>query len=303
MTCPFLKETEVKFCQMAGVRKMIPLGGASAPASLPVAEKCTSPAFVTCPVFRNREAETAATDRCPWLQDSLMQYCAAAPVTRFVPYSESSISRCGTDAFRYCDLYLGMAHPQRGEEEEVDGVRMPGWLRYTTNHMWLDVGPDGRCHAGIDGFLARALGTVERITYVWLKGKHRPAAVLTAGGAEVQAVFPNPMLLTGCNLYLRADPGRCTTEPYTAGWLFEGQLLPETVDGLLEAESARGWMRAEHGRMNEFIHEHLMKTGGETLSADGGVFSPGLFRLLDRGQVVALSHEFFSPFASPKRKP
>ena len=302
MACPFLKETEVKFCQMAGVRKMIPLAGGCAPDVLPAAEKCTSPAFVTCPVYQRQAQESAALDRCPWLQDSLMQYCGAAPVTRFVPYSESSLSRCGAETFRYCDLYLGMAHPER-EEEDVDGVRMPSRLRYSVNHMWLDMAPDGRCHAGIDGFLARALGGVERIGYVWQKGHHRPAAVLTAGGVDLQAVFPNPMALTGCNLYLRADPSRLIDEPYTAGWLFEGQMLPETAEGLMEGAAAREWMRREHGRVNEFIHERLLSAGGQRLSADGGIFSPGLVRSLDRDRAVGFFHEFFSPFASLKRQP
>jgi glycine cleavage system H lipoate-binding protein len=296
MTCPFLAEKDVRYCLMAGRRKLIP-------AALPAAEKCTSPQFATCPVYRGQEAETAATDRCPWLQESLMQYCSAAPVTRFVPYSESSISRCGSDAFRYCDLYLSMAHPDTGDEEDVDGVRVPSWLRYTTNHMWLDAGPDGRCHAGIDAFLARALGTVEKVSYVWTRGEHRPAAVLTAGGVEMQAVFPNPIRLTGCNPALRIDPARCTNEPYTSGWLFEGEVLPETAEGLLDGEAARHWMRAEHGRMNEFIHEHLLPPGTPALAGDGGVFSPGLARSLAPEKAVALSHTFFAPFSGDKRNP
>src|SRR5205814_457842 len=114
-----------------------------------------------------------------------MQYCAAAPVAKLVPYSESLLSRCGNDAFRYCELYLSMAHPAL-RAAEVDGVAMPEWLRYSANHMWLDVTGDGTCHAGIDAFLSRALGKVERIAYVWLKGEHRPAAVLTAGGVEYE---------------------------------------------------------------------------------------------------------------------
>ena len=302
MTCPFLKETQVKFCQMAGVRKMIPLGGAVAPDALPAAEKCTSPAFTTCPVFRRQAAESSAVARCPWLQESLMQYCSAAPVTRFVPYTESVLSRCGNGSFRYCDVYLALAHPQH-DDEEVDGVRMPSWLRYSAGHMWLDVTADGRCHAGIDGFLARLLGEVERIGYVWLKGRHRPAAVLTVNGVDLQIVFPNAMELTGCNLYLRADPARVTLEPYTAGWLFEGELLPETAAGLMDGAAAREWMRAEHGRMHDFIHEHMASAEGERLSADGGVFSPGLIRMLDRDQTVGLFHEFFSPFSGEPRKP
>jgi glycine cleavage system H lipoate-binding protein len=230
-----------------------------------------------------------------------MQYCAAAPVMRLVPYSEASISRCGSNAYRYCDLYYAMAHPRK-QEDEVDGIPMPAWLRYSTNHMWLDVGPDGRCHAGIDAFLARALGTVDAVSYVWTRGHHRPAAVLTVNGVDMQAVFPNPMAITGCNLYLRADPSRLVGEPYTAGWLFEGQVLPETGEGLMEGGEAREWMAREHCRINEFIHQRLLSGGGEGLSADGGTLARGFIRSLDRERSIGLFHEFFSPFASWKRE-
>ena len=124
-----------------------------------------------------------------------------------MPYSESLISRCGNDSFRYCELYLGMAHPAPAAEQ-VDGIALPGWLQYSANHMWLDVTEDGVCHAGIDAFLSRALGKVDRISYVWQKGERRPAAVLTVNGMDLEVVFPNPLMLTGCNLYLRADPAR-----------------------------------------------------------------------------------------------
>jgi glycine cleavage system H lipoate-binding protein len=295
MTCPFLRETQVKYCQMAGVRKMIPLAGAAGAAGLPAAEKCTSAAFTTCGVYREHGLDTGGDGHCPWLRDSLMQYCAAAPVARFVPYSESVLSRCGSEAHRYCEVYLGMAHP--GQDEEVDGVRMRPWLRYSPNHMWLDVSASGVCHAGIDGFLARLLGEVERISYVWLKGPHRPAAVLTVRGVDLQMVFPNSMMLTGCNLYLRADPSRCVTEPYTSGWLFEGTPLDDTAEGLLEGPAAREWMHREHSRINEFIHEQFLSPEIGQLAGDGGVFSPDLLAQLDREQILGLFEEFFSPVA------
>jgi glycine cleavage system H protein len=306
MTCPFLRETSVKFCQTAAVRKLIPLAQAGH-----AEEKCSSEAYTTCPVFRERderEAESLAgahakTSVCPHLSESLMQYCGAAPVSRFVPYSESVLSRCGNDSFRYCELYLGMAHPDL-EAEEVEGLPLPGWLHYSSNHMWLDVGEDGSCHAGIDSFLSRALGPVERISYVWTRGEHRPAAILTVGGIDLEVVFPNPMSITNCNLYLRANPARLAGEPYTAGWLFEGKPLEDTGSGLREGAAARAWMEREHWRMNQFLQDQT-----PSLAADGGVFATGVITQLPRDQAVALFHEFFSPwgtvlrYASGKREP
>lgn len=282
MTCPFLKEAQVKYCRTASVRKLIPLAqpGASK-------EKCSTSEFHSCRVYQSQPAENGLqTDggACPYLRESLMQYCAAAPVAKLVPYSESIVSRCGNDSFRYCELYLAMAHPP---SVAVDGsIPMPEWLSYSANHMWLDVTEDGTCHVGVDAFLARALGSIDRLTYIWQKGRHKPAAVLTVGGIDLEIVFPNPLLLTNCNLYLRANPSRIVSEPYTAGWLFEGTPLPETQRDLASGDQAREWMDAEQHRINEFLQP-------QSAPADGGMFAPGVVRQLERERALVLFHEFF----------
>ena len=307
MTCPFLRETSVKFCQAAPVRKLIPLAQAGH-----AEEKCSSAAYTTCRVFREngekqaafaQRASAPASGACPHLGESLMQYCSAAPVSRFVPYSESVLSRCGDDRFRYCELYVGMARPQ-GEAEAIEGLPAPERLLYSPNHMWLDVGEDGSCHAGIDSFLSRALGPVERIGYVWTKGEHRPAAILTVGGIDLEVVFPNPLVISNCNLYLRANPARLASDPYTAGWMFEGTPVAETTSGLRQGDEARSWMEQEHRRMNQFLQDQAPQH-----AADGGIFAPGVITQLPRDQAVALFHELFSPwgtvlrYASRKREP
>jgi glycine cleavage system H lipoate-binding protein len=293
MTCPFLKEAQVKYCRTAAVRKLIPLAQAGRSE-----DKCSGPDHHSCPVYRAQPDDGDASGPCPYLCESLMQYCSAAPVSKFVPYSESLLSRCGNDAFRYCELYLRMAHPAL-PSEDVDGIPLPGWLAYSANHLWLDVTDDGVCHAGIDGFLARALGTVDRISYIWQKGRHRPAAVLSSGGMDVEVTFPNPLLLTACNLYLRANPARIVSDPYTS-WLFEGAPSAETEHGLMRGPEARRWMEQEERRMNEFLQRQT-KPGGAT-AADGGQFAPGVTHQIERDGALALVHEFFSPYARDKEE-
>ncbi len=292
MTCPFLKETRVKYCQSAVVRKMIPLAQSNR-----ADERCSSGDYVSCPVYQAQPPARAGRGNCPLLRESLMQYCGAAPVAKFVPYSESLLSRCGSDSHRYCELYLAMAHPDT--PADADGISTPEWLSYAANHMWLDVTEDGVCHAGIDAFLSRTLGKIDRISYVWTKGLHRPAAVLTVDGCDLQIVFPNEMLLVSCNLYLRADPSRLSTEPYAGGWLFEGEPLPETARNLIPGTQAREWMEREERRISEFLQQHT--AAAEPLAADGGLFVEGAARHLDREVRLALFHEFFSPYASEKR--
>jgi glycine cleavage system H lipoate-binding protein len=313
MPCPFLKETEVKYCRSSTIRKLIPMAQAGR-----AEERCSSEGYASCPVFQQQPdaGEVAAFGSCPYLHESLMQYCGAASITKFVPYSESLLSRCGNDTHRYCELYLAMAHPAP-PAETVDGIPMPSELRYSANHMWVDVTGDGIAHAGIDAFLSRVLGQVERISYVWQKGRHRPTAVVTVAGVDLEITFPFPLQLTNCNLYLRANPGRLTAEPYTGGWLFEGIADAGTMESLPRGDEAHDWMDADVRRMSEFL-QHLLATGrtaganapggtsGPTAAAgtvgptaaDGGVFSAGLAKHIDREQMLALFHEFFSPYAS-----
>jgi glycine cleavage system H lipoate-binding protein len=285
MACPFLREAQVKYCQTAAVRKLIPLVAAGR-----ADEKCGSSAHVSCAVYRAHPDVATARGPCPYLRESLMQYCSAAPVAKMIPYSESQLTRCGGSAHRYCELYLAMAHPETGPG--VGAIAMPEWLSYSSNHMWFDPGQGGLCHIGIDAFLARVLGTVERISYIWEKGiLRRPAAVLTAGGVDFEVVFPNPLHLTRCNLYLRADPARLTAEPYTGGWLFEGTPVDQTNEHLLSGAAARQWMQAEERRMSDFLQD----LSGARYAADGGTFTPGVATVIERDQALTLFHEFFLP--------
>jgi hypothetical protein len=106
MTCPFLKEVQVKYCETAPFRKLIPLAQAAT-----AQEKCSTGEFGACAVYRSHPCLEAETGTCPYLRDSLMQYCAAAAVVKLIPYSESLLCRCGNDCFQDCEMYGAMAHP------------------------------------------------------------------------------------------------------------------------------------------------------------------------------------------------
>lgn len=285
MQCPFLKEAEVDTCRHAVTRTMIVHSAATA-----ALDKCSSDRFFTCPVYRAAaDGPPDDTSRCPFLQESLMQYCGAAPVTKYIPYSEASLSRCGTNAFHYCDLYLTLAHPDAPES-------VPEWLWFTENHMWLDAAADGSFHAGIDELLAKTLGDIERVTFVGAPGLCRPAVTVTVRGVDVQLVFPNPMVLTGSNVYLRANPSKLTTDPYRLGWLFEGKQPPSVgvTAGFRRGDEARAWMEQETDRVSRHVHEQIARAG--CVSADGGAISRDYLKDLDRGQVLDLFHQFFSPW-------
>jgi glycine cleavage system H lipoate-binding protein len=293
-------------------------------------DRCTSPDYVNCLAAQPLLDPHPDGVHCPFLQEALTQYCAAASVTKYIPYSEEVLSHCGTDSHRYCELYLTLAHPEHTHhpsivtdeetadddptrEHDVDGIRVPGWLAYSANHMWIDIGDEGNVHIGIDAFLASVLDSVERITFVTSQGVHRPTVMLTVHGVDLQMVFPHQVYLTSPNLYLRTHPQTVLTDPYTLGWLFEGKIdetdaaasVRELRRGLVSGRQAVVWMREEITRLSRMAHalSHEPDARGTIVMADGGTVEPGFIQHLSREHTLHVFNDFFSPLASWRESP
>ncbi|MFN7986033.1 MAG: hypothetical protein U0529_01070 [Thermoanaerobaculia bacterium] len=306
MRCPFLREAHVQSCQASPFRKQIVRTGTAAD------ERCGSPAWRECPVVRDRNEDHPVAAACPFHAESLAQYCSAAPVTKLIPWSDQAFSRCGSESHRYCDLFLALARtaapsPAPGEPaplvDDADGVPVPSWLWFAPTHTWLAVASDGVCHIGVDAFLARTLGGIDRVQFVTTKGVERPAAVLTVRDVDLTVTFPNPVLITGVNGALRADPARLARDPYGLGWLFEGIVRDRHVspngasrvhDGLLRGDAATAWMRREGLRLRSLAEEASERISGARLAADGGLPAPGLVRQLPHDEALRLSHLLLS---------
>jgi glycine cleavage system H lipoate-binding protein len=240
-------------------------------------------------------------------------------VTKFIPWSDQAFSRCGSESHRYCDLYLALARtsspaPAAGEpapgSDDADGIPVPRWLWFAPGHTWLDVASDGVCHIGVDAFLARTLGGIDRVQFVTPKGLERPAAVLTVRDVDITVCFPNPVLITGVNGALRADPARLARDPYGLGWLFEGIVrdratlgpgTPRITDGLLRGEPATAWMRREGLRLRALAESASERMSGVRLAADGGLPAPGLIRTLPHEEALRLSHLLLSTATDEER--
>jgi glycine cleavage system H lipoate-binding protein len=276
-------------------------------------ELCLSSAYINCAALKQHHEDRPVEARCPFLQESLMQYCSAAEVTKYIPYSEASVTRCGTDNHRYCDVYSISAPngdgPADGSADAVDGIAMPSNLSFAANHLWLDVAHDGRCHIGADAFLAKLLPAIDAVHFPMSHGTILPTAVLTVHGVDLNLVFPSMVAVTGTNSYLRVNPDRIKTEPYNSGWLFEGALPSGSSDTIpaspetpfYKGRAAQTWMRAEVRRLSSFVQDQIIanrSTVPGVVLNDGGVLQEGFVSQLNRQEIMTLFNEFFSPNAS-----
>jgi glycine cleavage system H lipoate-binding protein len=305
MRCPFLREEQVKSCQAAPFRKA--LARSVAHAEL---ERCSSAAYVSCAMLRQSHEEQPNPTRCPFLSESLSQFCAATTRPAYVPWSESPELRCAHDGHRFCETFLSVAGAgshrlggspaDAGESsvETVAGVPVPSWLYFSESHFWLDVGEDDVCHVGLDALIAQLLGEVERLVFVVVKGSARPSVVVTVRGVELTLTFPQPLLLVGANTRLRSSLAKLSADPYGRGWLFEARLpssarcspapLEAATEGLRRGPQARDWMAAEVRRVSERVHATLAAPDGPRLVADGGRFATNLLEGRDTEQAWRL---------------
>ncbi len=273
MACPLLREGKARYCHAAPVRKLILSGPGATNGGL-----CDSPQYRSCELAA-KDAE--ALDRCPGLEEIRVQYCGVSPVPQFIPFSDSQLSGCTSDNYRYCDSYLHLSQPHV--------TKPPATLLYSPNHFWLDAEESGLCHIGVDAFVADIAGQVDGVTFVTARGTHCPALALTINGVEWPMSFPNPMMIQRVNGRLRSDPARLTLDPYGTGWLFEGWEVPgRTRTGLLRSPQADLWQANERERLNQEIHDR------HAPGCDGGTPVKGVAQLLERQHLVCLFQHFFS---------
>jgi glycine cleavage system H lipoate-binding protein len=295
MRCPFLREAQVKFCRGAVSSKMIMRTSADG-----AHERCTSDAWPACAAARQHHQEHAPANRCPFLHESLVQYCAAAPVSKFVPYSDDPSARCLDDRHGYCDVLLSLEGGRVARSNGDPATWVPDQRLFTPNHLWLDIAPDGHWHLGVDAFFGHVAGRVDAISFLQQPSASpgRPTAVLTVGGLDLQVVFPIALTVTATNTRLRSQCERLISEPYTGGWLFEGTSRPGTVDlnGLRSGKPVQQWMTQELHRLTTVVQVQAARSSG--LWNDGGVPVTGVLRHLDRPSALSVYAEFFSPFVA-----
>jgi glycine cleavage system H lipoate-binding protein len=316
LRCPFLREAQVKSCAASGARKMI--------VRLPEqasSERCSSPGYDQCPSAKQYRSDVVDSSHCPFLQESLVQYCAAAPVVKYIPYTESVLSRCGSGQHASCDLYADIAGAGKGAGRRDEGrpgpgngdrpaaaALFPGRFWYTSNHMWLDVGPGFSWRIGVDSFFAGLFGDLERIEFPARRGRRIPEVRFTSGGTAFTMSFPGAVLITEFNMYLLSNPSKLLGDPYRTGWLFRGLdagnespcARPAIAEGLLAGSDAGPWISSEERRMTDFVHDLRNRGEGSVTMADGGRYQEKLFRCLDGEQRQELVGRFFG--ARPGRE-
>jgi glycine cleavage system H protein len=158
---------------------------------------------------------------------------------------------------------------------------VPDGVRLRANHTWSKDEQQGIVTIGLDEFLAKFLGAVERIAIPPSGGLVDPAAQsirLEDGGKAVMLAPPVPGRVVSINHEVLRSPALASTDPYGRGWLLKVQTEKKS-DGMFGSQAVQ-WLRQQAEAAREFFGSRE-QYGAFALAQDGGVPVAGVLKQYD----------------------
>lgn len=177
-------------------------------------------------------------------------------------------------------------------------VRFPKGVFYHPGHTWARMQAGAEMVVGIDDFIQKALGSIERVT-VPAKGQKvrqgEPVITIQHAGKILSLVAPVSGTVYAVNTDALDNPALIMENPFEEGWLFmlEPEQLASNMSMLAIAENAFAWLKRETVRFREFLASYGMQpsVAGETM-LDGGVPVHGSLDFLDEKGLKKFEEEF-----------
>ncbi len=125
---------------------------------------------------------------------------------------------------------------------------LPANLKYTREHEWIRLEPDGSAVVGISDHAQHQLG---ELVFIELPDPGRtvtaaePCAVVESVKAASDVYAPLSGTVTAVNEALSTEPGLVNKSPYEEGWLFRLQPADASLEGLLDAAAYQRLLDSE----------------------------------------------------------
>jgi glycine cleavage system H protein len=128
---------------------------------------------------------------------------------------------------------------------------VPGELRYTKSHEWVDVAGDGTVTVGVTDYAQRSLGDLVFVELPATGGNldaGDACAVVESVKAASDVFAPLAGEVVEVNEQLAESPELVNEDPYGEGWLFKLAVADEeAVEALLDAEAYQAVVDEEEG--------------------------------------------------------
>jgi glycine cleavage system H protein len=177
-------------------------------------------------------------------------------------------------------------------------LRIPKSVFFHPGHTWARLQDGDSLEVGVDDFVQKALGGIDRIALPAVGQFVRqgePVISVGHGGRQLTLVAPASGYVRSVNHDAVENPGMVTENPYRDGWLMmiEPAELARNLAVLHVAESAVTWIKEEVKRFREFLSASVAQPAvvGESM-LDGGVPMTGVLKQLDEQHVHDFEQQF-----------
>jgi len=195
---------------------------------------------------------------------------------------------------------LNRQQPAAEAEQKVqsNAISLVDWFtlaenyQYHQGHAWAQVNNNERVKVGVDDFVQKLIGKVDKILLP------RKGALVRQGeqgfafqidGKTIPVLAPVEGEVVKVNEAVLNDPDKLQNDPYGEGWLFEVQSRNWQKDksNLFSGDLAKAWLRQHVDRISE-----LMTSRMGVVLQDGGAIAPGFARELEPEHWDDLTSEF-----------
>lgn len=165
---------------------------------------------------------------------------------------------------------------------------LPRDVRLASNHVWVRKNADGTMTLGLDDFLAKLVGSVDKLVLPERGAVVSPAAsyvTLQHHGKRMHLASPVIGPVVAVNKTILQNPLLLSQDPYERGWLLKVEAQQESASRLERFFVADpiAWLKAQMTQAKEFFASHALQPQLATMQ-DGGVPMVGLLQNYD-GQV------------------
>jgi glycine cleavage system H lipoate-binding protein len=162
--------------------------------------------------------------------------------------------------------------PQPPPEPDVkrlplkDEIVMPPDYNFHPGHTWALKMSGGTVAVGVDDLIQATTGQLTEVRLPAVGDAIEAGSKvigLVVGGREIALVAPIGGVVRKANRSLSRRPTLVNSDPYGSGWLFEVEPkggADQQLAGLPIGDEAVEWMKAEMGRMSDFVTQYRKGT-------------------------------------------
>jgi glycine cleavage system H protein len=169
--------------------------------------------------------------------------------------------------------------------------QIPEGIELAWNHTWTKKNGESIITVGLDEFVAKFFGAVERIVLP-NAGDAAGRVCLVEGERSLQIASPVEGKVVAVNPEVLRDPSASYADPYGKGWLFQVQ-VPASRDHASGSRPTMEWLREQVAAAREFFLGHA-GAQNYALMQDGGAIVDGVLKMYDNGVWAEFGDRFLA---------